>query len=328
MKAFLGFVTGAVLLTCSPAWGQSWATDMFATKSHNFGTIAAGAKAEYRFVVKNLYVKEVHIASVRASCGCTKVRIENPTLQSYETGAIVASINSQQFRDQRGATLTVVIDRPSYAEVQLRVDVYIRGDVVLTPSSLHFGDVRVGKSAERELTVTRYGNPAWKIRAVTSPNPHLTASAEETQRTGQQVSYRLKVRLDETTPDGPLQEALALTTSDGEQAKLPVMVEGQLLPAISIAPKNLFLGVVAPGEETTKQIVVRGETPFQIVAVSADCDGFTFTVPEKPEAKALHLVPVKFKATGEDRAVKAVIRIQTDQGATLQLTAQAAVKSR
>jgi len=301
---------------------------MFTTKSHNFGTIAAGAKAEYRFVVKNLYVKEVHLASVRTSCGCTSVRIENPTLQSYETGAVVASINSQQFRDQRGATLTVVIDRPSYAEVQLRVDAYIRGDVVLAPSSIHFGDVRVGKVAERELTVTRYGNSAWKIRNVTSPNPHLTASVEETQRTGQQVAYRLKVRLDEKTPDGPLQESLTLTTSDGNQTKIPVMVEGQLLPTISVAPKNLFLGTVAPGEETTKQIVVRGETPFQIVAASADCDGFTFTVPEKPEAKQLHLVPIKFKAAGDDRAIKAVIRIQTDQGSTLQLTAHAAVKAR
>ena len=328
MKSCLGLVACVSFLTCSPAWGQSWAANMCVTKSHNFGTIAAGAKAEYRFVVKNLSVKEVHIASARTSCGCTDVRIENPTLQSYETGAIVASINSQRFRDQRGATITVVIDRPSYAEVQLRVDVYIRGDIVLAPASIHFGDVRVGKSAERELTVTRYGNPSWKIREVTSRNPHLTASMAETQRTGQQVAYRLKVRLDEQAPDGPLQEALTLTTSDGDQTRIPVMVEGQLLPTISVAPKNLFLGVVAPGAETTKQIVVRGETPFQIVAVAADCDGFTFTLPETPEAKKLHLVPVKFKAAGDDRAVKAVIRIQTDQGSTLQLTAHAAVKAR
>ena len=89
------------LLTCRGVWGDQWAPGMFGTQSHDFGTIAAGAKAQFSFVVTNNYAKEVHIAAARSSCGCSDVRIDKPTLQTYETGAIVASINSRRLRGRQ-----------------------------------------------------------------------------------------------------------------------------------------------------------------------------------------------------------------------------------
>ena len=70
----------AVLLASS-AGAQEWAEKMFEIRSHDFGTIARGAKAEYEFSLKNIYVEDVHIASVRVSCGCTTPRIKKPLLK-------------------------------------------------------------------------------------------------------------------------------------------------------------------------------------------------------------------------------------------------------
>jgi hypothetical protein len=80
---------------------QGWAEKMFDARSYDFGTIARAAKAEIAFELTNLYLEEVHIASVRSSCGCTTPRIEKDTLKSYEEGAIVAHINSDRFPGQR-----------------------------------------------------------------------------------------------------------------------------------------------------------------------------------------------------------------------------------
>ena len=44
---------------------------MFKVTEHDFGTVARGAKAEYRFVFENLYMEDVHIAGAYSSCGCT-----------------------------------------------------------------------------------------------------------------------------------------------------------------------------------------------------------------------------------------------------------------
>ncbi len=100
-RKFLGSLILA-LIVYTPCLGQEWARKMFKVTEHDFGTVAAGAKAEYRFVFENLYLEEVHVAGVRTSCGCTTPSIENPTLKTYEKGAIVAKFNTPLFRGQRG----------------------------------------------------------------------------------------------------------------------------------------------------------------------------------------------------------------------------------
>ncbi len=116
-------------LAASPLFGQEWARKMFKVTEHDFGTCARNARAEYEFVFENLYMEDVHVAGVRTSCGCTTPSVVNPTLKTYEKGAILAHFNTDHFLGQRGATLTVTIDKPFYAEVQLHVSGYIRSDV-------------------------------------------------------------------------------------------------------------------------------------------------------------------------------------------------------
>ena len=148
---------------------------MFKDTDFDFGTVARGAKAEHRFVFENIYMEDVHIANAYASCGCTSVRIENPTVKTYEQGAIVAHFNTDSFLGQRGATLTVVIDKPFYAEVQLQDRGYIRSDVVVEPGSVQIGSIDQGSGADQNVTVNYGGSNDWQIVGVKSSNPHVTA---------------------------------------------------------------------------------------------------------------------------------------------------------
>src|SRR5947199_1703099 len=116
-----------------PAIAKEWAQKMFAANTHDFGHVARGAKAEFAFELQNVYEEDVHIADVRTSCGCTTPTITKPTLKTWEKGSIVATLNTRSFVDQRNSTLTVVIDKPTYAEVHLNIAGYSHADVDFHP---------------------------------------------------------------------------------------------------------------------------------------------------------------------------------------------------
>lgn len=150
-RSLLGSVACGLAFSAvaASASAQEWAEKMFAVKTHEFGAVARAAKVEYAFEIVNPYKEDIHIASVRTSCGCTIPRIQKDTLKSWEKGAIIAEFNTRAFSGQRGARVTVTIDRPQYAEVQLQVHGYIRTDVVVDPGQVAFGQVPAGDAPRR-----------------------------------------------------------------------------------------------------------------------------------------------------------------------------------
>jgi hypothetical protein len=315
-----------LIVAASTASAADWATEMFAKTSHDFGTIARGAKAEYRFVLENSYVDDVHISGARVSCGCTTPKIEKEWLKTYEKGVIIATINSQKFLGRQQSTITVTIDKPLYAQVQLHVKVYIRSDVTLEPPSVVLGSFDSGSAVEKTITARHTSSSDWQIVEVKSGNPHLSAEAVETQRGDGQVAYQVKVRLDKSASPGYIREHLVLVTNDQRSREIPLLVEGQVLSELVIRPSPLFLGSVRPGERVTKQIVVRGKKPFRITSVSGDCQCLQFTVPDKEPAKPLHLVPVTFTASDKAGSRAPTIRVETDlHGAKAEVTAYVVV---
>jgi len=309
-----GFGLLLLVLAGSPCFGQEWARKMFKTTEHNFGSVARGAKAEYEFVFENIYLEDIHVANVYSSCGCTSASIKSPLVKTYGKGAIVAKFNTDTFRGQRGATLTVIVDRPFRAEVQLHVRGYIRDDVWVEPGSVQIGAIDQGNSASQNVTVNHAGRGNWQILGVKSHNPHVTAKVIETGRSYGRVSYALKVHVDGTAPAGYLNDHLVLTTNDSRSSQIPVLVEGRVLPGITVSPTALFMGVVQPGQKVTKQLVVKGKKPFRILSVSCDDKSFRFDTSKQNTAKELHLIPVTFEAGVDAGKVVKTIRIKTDQG--------------
>jgi hypothetical protein len=316
------------LLAGAPALGQEWARKMFEETEHDFGYVARGAKAEHEFVLSNIYLEDVHIAGVRSSCGCTTPRIKQRWLKTYEKGAIIAHFNTPSFLGRKGATLTVTLDKPFYAEVQLHVTGYVRSDVVFNPGGAQLGSVDQGTPAEARLTVSYAGRSDWKILGVKSANRHLSGKVVETARGGGRVSYELLVHLDRSAPVGYLNDHLLLISNDRRSAQVPVPVEGRVVSAVTVSPASLFMGAVEPGKQVTKQLVVRGKRPFRILSISCDDDSFTFGTSADEAPRSLHVIPVTFVAGGSAGKIIKTIRIETDLGDTApQLAAYAVVLS-
>ncbi len=312
MLSRTGLVLLVTLLAGPAAFGQRWAEKMFTHTKHDFGSVARDAKTEHRFTLSNIYLENVHISSVRASCTCATPRIEKPWLTTYEKGAIVAAYNTRSFRGRKGATITVTFDKPYYAQVQLHVTGNIRSDVVFQPGSVQLGTIDQGQPAQQRVAVNYAGRSNWRILDVRCANPHVSATFAETSRSRRGVSYNLTVRLDENSPVGYLNDQVMLITNDGRSTQIPVRVEGRVVSAVTVSPSSLFMGVVPSGKRVTKQLVVRGKKPFRILAITCDDGSFEFGETVFDESKPVHLVPVTFVAGENSGKVSEKIRIETD----------------
>ena len=297
-----------------PSFGQEWARKMFKETDHDFGTVARGAKTEYAFVFENLYLEDVHISHAYTSCGCTSIRIENPLVKTYEKGAVVAIFNTGLFNGQRGATITVVIDHPFYAEVQLQDHGYIRTDVEFQPSSVQVGSIDQGVGAEQTVTVNHSGGEEWQITDVKSSNPHISAKAVETGRANGEVSYNLLVSVAKTAPAGYLNDHLTIFANNGDSQQIPIMVEGHVQPGVMVSPAALFMGVVQPGEKVTKTLVVTGKKPFRVLGVTCGDKAFHFDTSKEIGPAVLHQIPVTFVAGADVGKIMKTIKVKTDQG--------------
>jgi hypothetical protein len=311
MLRFAGTIAALTVAAATTASAEQWADKMFQQRTVDFGAVPRAAKIEHEFLVTNPYKQDVHIASVRSSCGCTQPRVLTETIKPGETGKILAAFNTHAFTGQRGATVTVTIDRPEWAEVQLQVRGYIRTDVVLSPNYVNFGSVSEGAESEQKIAVNYAGRNDWKITGVKSNSPYVTADVKETKRENGRVSYELDVKLADNAPKGYLNDELTLLTNDQRATKFPVKVEGRIVPELAVSPAALLLGSVQPGQEVTKQIVVRAAEPFKIVDVRCSEQGVSCQPSD--EAKAVHLLPIKFTVPNKPGKVECKIEIITDR---------------
>ncbi len=322
---FLLLICSCSLLAASGgASGQEWATKMFKTLEHDFGSVARGSKSEFSFELENVYEEDVHIASVRSSCGCTTPTITKQQLKTWEKSQIVAKYNTRSFLGKRGATLTVVIDQPYYAEVQLSVSGYIRSDVVFDPGQVNFGEVDQFAGAEKEVRINYAGRDDWRIVDVRSANDHFEVELLDEERGSRRVSYRMLVRLAPDAPAGYIDDSLTLVSDDSKMNRIPLAVRGRVVSPLTVSPASLFLGVVETGQTVSKQLVVRGKQPFKVVDVKCTDKCFTFEAPPDKK-KTLHFIPLTFTA-GASGKVSRKIQIETDLGAVTHCVATATVR--
>jgi hypothetical protein len=218
--------------------------------------------------------------------------------------------NTRSFLGHKDATVTVKFDQPYAAEVQLTVSGYVRSDVVLSPGVIDFGELDLGQSKDRTLTVKYAGRDDWKIVDVRSASQYFEASLTEKQRGDGRVHYELTVHLKQTAPAGYLNQQLVLVTNDQRRTQIPFMATGRVLAPVTVSPAALSMGVVRAGQRVTKQLVVRAKKPFRITAVRCKDESFIFKTDDK--AKPLHLIPVTFVAGEGGSTVSHTIEIQTD----------------
>jgi Protein of unknown function (DUF1573) len=318
-EKFLGFpLVAAIAMSAlvasfpSKLAAQQWANQMFEATVHDFGVVSRNAKAEYAFTFENKLKENLHIASVRSSCGCTKPVVSNPIVKPGERGQIVAQFNTRSFIGQKSAMITVVFDQPYYAEVQLTVTGQIRSDIVTEPGEVQFGDVPVGQERAVSLKISYAGRPDWKILDVRGQSDHLEVRLNQEPAAGNLIAYTMSVKLKETAPAGDMQEEIVVVTNDRQNDKFSLPVKASIRPPISISPAFVSLGSVSAKSAAKDRIIVRGDKPFAITEIVCDDPRIQFQIPkgERP----IHVVPFTFTADARTGEFRQQIIVKTNLG--------------
>ena len=302
--------TGVLGLVPGNAYAEQWADKLFTEKSFDFRTVGRGAKSEHHFEMRNPFKEDVHIAAVRTSCGCTSPSLTKDTLKTFETGAVVATFNTSTFIGKKAATITVVIDKPFYAEVQLKVSGYIRTDVTFDPPEVAFGEFAASDVREQEVFITHTGNSVWAITDVRSLCEHLSVRLDPPQKLPGSVRYRMLVKTKPSIPEGDLRERLTLVSNDRDFPTTEMSIEGRVRETLSVSPAAVNLGTTSPSTTVEKRLVVKGEEPFEVREVVCSDKRFAFEIPEGK--KKLHFVTLKFTGDGGSGDISQQVRIVTD----------------
>jgi len=297
-------------------------------RSFDFKTVAKGTVPIHQFVLKNPLLEPIHIKAILASCTCTTIDFnqeEQAFLKTYEEAVIPIRLRGDMFEGQRNSTITVIIDEPCRAEIQLNIRGEIRTDLTISPkNSIDFGNVDLGKEQSRALTVTYRGsNMRWRIvdAQCESEFIHTTDIISETTRVDEKI-FRLNVILDKSAPNGSLHTSLILMSNDPESRReIPISIRATVGTVINVTPKAFSLGILSPGEASpTKNVILRGTKPFRITKI--ECDNPAIDIPLTVNAddppKIVYSVPVVYRnpvegeGAPQEGVVRATIQVTTD----------------
>lgn len=304
----------ATFLGHCPLPAQEWLREAIAPESrlHDFGTVARAANTEHRFLIKNNHTSDLHIRSVRTSCGCTTPIIETEWIKPGETGAVVARFNTGTFTGRKAAAVTVTFDKPVHAELQLNVKGYIRSDVVLNPGEANFGEVPVGDAKTVELTLDYAGRNDWALVGAESPLGFVDVKFDELSRQAGRVSYKVTATLAADAPLGTLQNQILLKTNDRNLTSVPVRFMAAVQPPIQVSPKTIELGTVSSDKPLAQRLVVKARSEFRILEVTSAQADIQFDASETP--KAVHLLSLMITPQRQpvDGTVVSEVVIKTD----------------
>lgn len=272
--------------------GSHWSQTITQDTAHDFGAVAKASKQEHTFEFVNNLDTDLHLLSVRASCGCTIATILTPVVKPGEKGKLHAKYDTLKFDGARGATLSVSIrkDKPytEYAELQFSVKGQIRRDVVLQPASVDFTDVLSGKTAQRTLTVMYAGDPNWQIKEVKSSNKNVQIELRETRRdaNARRIDYEMVVTINGEQDSGQFTDNLTIVTNDVANQMINVDVGGRIQSVIETT--DIQLGVLNKNQKIEKSMIIRGARPFKIEQIMVDNPAIRIVGHEGE--KTLHIV--------------------------------------
>lgn len=308
----------ALLLVYGPgfAMADNWIGQVLPERDYDAGTVARGSKVHHTFLLTNRLNQDVRILDWKTKCGCTDVKVGARVVPPGTQTTIEAVIDTTRFEGPKHSGLTLVLDRPQYAEVDLNFSCFIRTDLTLSPGFVDFGRVtRTSDAKPTQVTLTlthARGRPNWGVTRMRTQTSSVSAKLQEQSRTPDgMVQYLLTATFDPSEVEGVFKDEITLYTNDAKSEAIPIAVTANVQSALTVSPSSLLFGRVKPGQIVTRTLLVRGTGPFTIQGVSADKGELT-SAPGKGDARPTQTVTLTFKAPSQPGPFNAEVTIRTD----------------
>jgi len=306
-------VWAILALGAVPASAQSWSDTLFPEASHDFGTVARGTKLRYTFWLVNTTSSDINILSWRPKCGCTEVKVGAQNVPPGTRTPIEATLDTTRFQGVKHSGLTLVLNGPSYAEKDLNLACFIRGDVLLDPGVVDFGTLGRGNKPAVVLNLSYLGGqPGWRVTSASTISKHISAKVDGPfQSPGGGLQYQITATLNPSVPTGYFKDEITLGTNDPSSPSIPISVAANVQAAVVVSPGNLVFGRVKAGQTITKDILVRSSQKFKITGSnSAKGDLLASKAPDVEGP--IHRLTITLKAPMQPGPYNAEMQIDTN----------------
>jgi hypothetical protein len=181
----------------------------FQERVHDFGEVWDFEKHACRFAFENTGDGELVIERVKPDCGCTTTTLERTRFGASEGSAIEVKFEPKGKGRQRKRIN--IFSNATEQVVVLEIRAEVRQFMALDEAYLRFGEVRIGDSPTKYVTVTGV-DPELVIESVEVNSPHLRAELLPSD-TGPQPpgTFAIGVTLTGTAPWGQLYGSVKIT---------------------------------------------------------------------------------------------------------------------
>ncbi|WP_337177783.1 DUF1573 domain-containing protein [Paludisphaera sp.] len=307
MVLVLGASSGSAL-----GQGYEWLDDALPERTFDFGTVARGSQLRHAFPIVNRGDSDIRILEWRTKCGCTDVKVGAKTIPPGTRTTIEVTVDTTRFQGHKPSGLTLIFESPSYVQVDLNTNCFIRSDIVTNPGQLDFGIVRRSSTPPTTSLNLTYagGRPDWAVTAMHTQTDRVEAQFQEAGRSleGYPV-FTLSATLKSDAPNGSLKDEVTLTTNEGE--KIPISVVANIQGAVAVTPAIVNFGQVKPGQSVTRTVLVRSDRPFSITRLATTRDDLK-TDDQAKGPQAVHQVKLTLTAPADPGAFHSVMTVQTD----------------
>jgi hypothetical protein len=295
---------------------SDWLTSVFPERAYDFGTVARGSQIRHAFPIINTTGEDIRIADWRTKCGCTDVKVGARVIPPGTQTTVEATINTTNFQGYKPSGLTLILDRPTFLQVDLNITCFIRGDIVMNPGQVDFGVWRRSATLPNASLTLTYagGRPDWDIVQIRTRTDKVKAVGKEVGRTVDgQINWQITAILQPGIPNGYFKDQITLFTNDSPALTIPISVVANVQSSVSVTPSIVNLGRVPPGQTITRPNVVhvRARSPFSLARVSASSPALQ-AEEIKPGASPDHVLNLKLQAPQEPGPFHAILKVETD----------------
>jgi hypothetical protein len=290
-----------------------WTTSVLPERAHDFGTVARGSLVRHSFPVVNRTGSEVRIAAWQPKCGCTDVRVGARVIPPGTQTTVEATIDTTRFQGYKASGLILILDYPTFAQVDLNMTCFIRGDITLEPGYLDFGAVRPsGTLPSATLNLTYSGaKPDWEIADMKTQSAQVKAEAKEIGRSAGRIQWQITTTLQPGLKQGHFKDEITVITNDTPRQTIPISVVANIQGAVTATPSIINFGQVRAGQAVSKVVHVRSGSPFKITQVEASKTELK-GVEQNPGGGAEHTLSVTLQAPAQSGPFHAVLKIMSD----------------
>jgi hypothetical protein len=193
----------------------------------DLGTIYRGTTAEKKLTIRNVGTKTLEVGKVEVSCGCTGTLLSSDHLKPGETGTLLITFNSKNFKGPVHKTVTVNSNAKDSPRTSITFTASVVEEITLSESRFMFKNAEVGLQSTASITVTNNANEKLRLTGYKTELPGFSLKLpSEPIEPGQTVQLVAEYKPEQAAR--VLSKALSIETSSKRQPELSVYIFGNV----------------------------------------------------------------------------------------------------